>query len=420
MDIGSIGSRSGVSQEQVTNHQFVGLTKDGKKIVRETSEDGVVSVKIDPEGEKADAERTKKLREIMQKVYAGTKLNESELAFLRANYPDTYKSVVEKEKTGQIRATARGAAKAASSMKDRMTAFSSGLKQAVAQAEKGAVDTAAWKLDTTTRLERISNYTKEDALRRAWDAQQPTVRIDLTGQGTVQGAEGCRPSALQSAETMQDFEAQLQTEGLSVKMDDKYWANLAGDLRAVKYDANASAITATGEDFQRKVDYLASRAAAAEAVIKNNLGGKEQEAQLAKLNETISGVAREIATSYSETVGSFLEQNGVSGETSKIYDSVLRGMEAKTDAYRAALTDSKEIADLKGTSDQWLLQDDAYMASVLRSSGDTPTQESAAVYTIEDLATLGQFTSELASMERSTDLIQWTRNAWGLILRCFP
>ena len=112
MDIGTIGLSSSVSQEQVTNHQFVGFTKDGKKIVRETSEDGVVSVKIDPEGEKADAERTKKLREIMQKVYAGTKLNESELAFLRANYPDTYKSVVEKEKTGQICATARGAAKA--------------------------------------------------------------------------------------------------------------------------------------------------------------------------------------------------------------------------------------------------------------------------------------------------------------------
>ena len=45
MDIGSIGMRSGVSQEQVTNYQFVGLPKDGKKIVRETSEDGVVSVR---------------------------------------------------------------------------------------------------------------------------------------------------------------------------------------------------------------------------------------------------------------------------------------------------------------------------------------------------------------------------------------
>lgn len=316
----------------------------------------------------------------------------------------------------KISAATSGAAKPASSMKAKMTAFSSGLKQAVAEAEKGAVDTAAWKLDTTTRLERIGNYTKEDALRRAWDAQQPTVRIDLTGQGTVQGAEGWRPSALQSAETMQDFKAQLQAEGLSAKLDDKYWANLASDLRAVKYDANTSAITTTGEDFQRKVDYLASRAAAAEAVIKNNLGGKEQEAQLAKLNETISGVAREIATSYSETVGSFLEQNGVSGETSKIYDSVLRGIETKTDAYRAALTDSKEIADLKGTSDQWLLQDDAYMASVLRSSGDTPTQESAAVYTIEDLATLGQFTSELASMERSTDLYSMDEERMGLDL----
>lgn len=414
MDIGSIELRSSVSQEQVTNHQFIGFTKDGKKIVRETSEDGVVSVKIDPEGEKADAERTKKLREIMQKVYAGTKLSESELAFLRANYPDTYQSVVEKEKTGRICATARGAAKPTSSTKDKMTAFSSGLKQAVAEAEKGAVDTAAWKLDTTTRLERIGNYTKEDALRRAWDAQQPTVRIDLTGQGTVQGAEGWRPSALQSAETMQDFEAQLQAEGLSAKLDDKYWANLAGDLRAVKYDANTSAITTTGEDFQRKVDYLASRAAAAEAVIKYNLGGKEQEVQ--RLNETISGIAKEIAASYSETVGSFLEQNGVSGETSKIYDSVLRGIEAKTDAYRSALTDSKELADLKGTSDQWLLQDDAYVASVLRSSGDTPKQESDAVYTIDDLATLGQFTSELASVERSTDLYSMDEERMGLDL----
>ena len=112
MDIGSTGLRSSVSQEQVTNHQFGAFTMDGKKIVQETSKDGVVSVKIDPEGEKADTERTKKLREIMQKVYAGTKLNESELAFLRANYPDTYQSVVEKEKTGQIYNTACGSAKA--------------------------------------------------------------------------------------------------------------------------------------------------------------------------------------------------------------------------------------------------------------------------------------------------------------------
>ena len=80
VDIGSIGSRLSVTQEQVANHQFGGFTKDGKKIVREISQDGVVSVKIDPDGEKADAERTKKLREIMQKVYAGTKLKKSPLA----------------------------------------------------------------------------------------------------------------------------------------------------------------------------------------------------------------------------------------------------------------------------------------------------------------------------------------------------
>ena len=101
MDIRSVESRSSFSQVQVKNRSY-GSTKDGKKIVRETSEDGAVSVKIDPEGEKADAERTKKLREIMRKVYAGTKLNESELAFLRSNYPDTYRSVVKKEKDEEI------------------------------------------------------------------------------------------------------------------------------------------------------------------------------------------------------------------------------------------------------------------------------------------------------------------------------
>ena len=98
MNIRSIGIKSSYSQEQKIKTEFMGFTKDGKKIVQETSADGVISVKIDPEGEKADAERTKKLREIMQKVYAGTKLNESELAFLRSNYPDTYQSIVEKEK----------------------------------------------------------------------------------------------------------------------------------------------------------------------------------------------------------------------------------------------------------------------------------------------------------------------------------
>jgi len=101
MDINSIGQVF-FSQVQVTKNQFYGFTKDGKKIVQETSASGVVSVKIDPEGEKADAERTKKLREIMQKVYAGTKLAASELAFLRSNYPDTYQSVVEKENDEEI------------------------------------------------------------------------------------------------------------------------------------------------------------------------------------------------------------------------------------------------------------------------------------------------------------------------------
>ena len=37
MDISSVGLRSSLSQAQVTKKQFYGFTKDGKKIIQETS-----------------------------------------------------------------------------------------------------------------------------------------------------------------------------------------------------------------------------------------------------------------------------------------------------------------------------------------------------------------------------------------------
>lgn len=303
-----------------------------------------------------------------------------------------------------------------SAMKNQMKAFSVQFKQTVAEAEKSATDSSSWRLDTTTKLERINVYTKEDALRRAWDAQQPTVRIDLSGKDGAQGVEGWNPSALQSAETLRDFESRLQADGLSVKPDEKYWSNLVSDLRNVKYGSATSTVTATGEDFRRRVDYLASRAVAAETLINNNTDGKERKEQLTKLYETISDTAKTIANSYAEITSAFLRQNGVSDERDKIYDSVIRGIESMTDAYRAALSDNKELSALSDTPDKWLLQDDAYVASMLRKTADTSAfaQRSDAVYTINDLTTLGQLTSELASMERFSDLYSMDEERMGL------
>ena len=301
-------------------------------------------------------------------------------------------------------------------MEKRMTAFSVQLKRTVAEAEKSATDSSSWRLDTTTRVERIREYTKEDALCRAWDAQQPTVRIDLSGKDGAQGVDGWNPSALQSTETLRDFESRLQADGLSVKLDEKYWSNLVSDLRNVKYGSATSTVTATGENFRRRVDYLTSRAVAAETLISNNTDGKEREEQFTKLYETISDTAKAIANSYAEVTSAFLQQNGVSDEKDKIYDSAIRGIKSMIDAYRAALSDNKELSALSDTPDKWLLQDDAYVASVLRKSADVSasSQEKRAAYSIDDLTALGQFTAELASMESSSNLYSMDEERMGL------
>ena len=303
-----------------------------------------------------------------------------------------------------------------SSVKGQMKAFSAQLKQAVSEAEKNAPDSDAWKLSGNAPLSRVSGYTKEDALRRAWDAQQPTIRLDLSGENAAQGAENWKPGVLQSAETLRSFEEQLRTDGLSVKLDDKYWFQLSSDLRKSGYGADASGIAMDGNGFLGGADYLASRAVAAESLITRNAVGKEREEQLEKLRGAISDAVEKMAVSYSRTVGGFLEQNRVSGETEKIYDSVIRGIQNMTEAYRAALSDNKRLSALEGTPNGWLLQDDAYVASAIRGDADVSAyaKESRAAYSMEDLSALGQFVSELSSVERSIDLYSVDEERLGL------
>ena len=121
-----------------------------------------------------------------------------------------------------------------------------------------------------------------------------------------------------------------------------------------------------------------------------------------------------MAVNYARTVGGFLEQNGVSGETEKIYDSVIQGIQNMTEAYRAALSDNKQLSALQGTPDAWLLQDDAYIASALRGGANVSAYEIPAAYSMKDLSVLGQFTSELASVERSGGLYSMDEERLGL------
>lgn len=124
-----------------------------------------------------------------------------------------------------------------------------------------------------------------------------------------------------------------------------------------------------------------------------------------RLDEVFQNAVNEISKGYSSLVGSFLEDNGVDGETGNIYESVVSGVKGRIDDYRKALSGNAELESLKGTQDAWLLDDDAYVASVLRKGTAAPVSSAvsaaSAPYSMDeariglDLSMLAMKTDEL-------------------------
>ena len=281
----------------------------------------------------------------------------------------------------------------AAAQSSRLTQLSSGL---TVKRESSGSNPHRGELITASLVASDNGYTKEDAIMKQWNKQGSFNLYEVMNGGKV-NLQDPNPSA----EVLREFEKQLQANGIQKEVD---WSRLGFDLRGIGFDADAAPYTIGADDFSREVDYLASRYVAVENKIKSTTTGDAQAEQLKKLNEMYQSALNEIAEGYSGIVGSFLEENGVSGEKDKIYSSIVSGVESKIDEYRKTLSENTTLESLKGTQDQWLLDDDAYVASVLRESArDTATvQDNAAdaPYTLSDLDALGQYASALSSMEK--------------------
>lgn len=251
-----------------------------------------------------------------------------------------------------------------------------------------------------------NDYTKKDAILHQWNLEG-RFNIDdvMNGNATVK-LQDPNPSE----EVLQEFEKKLQTNGIQKDMD---WASLSFDMRGIGFDANANSIKEN--DFTRKTNYIASRYVAVEYKIKNTTSGEQQAEQLKKLQEVYQNAVNEIADGYTNIVGSFLENNDVEGEREKIHHSILSGVESKIKEYRKSITDNDTLKSLEGTKDSWLLDDDAYVAAVLRET-DTPQQyiENNTEYTLHDLENLGQYVSSLYDMENNFSVFQTDESRIGI------
>lgn len=142
--------------------------------------------------------------------------------------------------------------------------------------------------------------------------------------------------------------------------------------------------------FSRSVDYLASGYAVMKQHIEGSSSGEQQSELLEQLDAKFNAAVEKVADRAAKELGGFFEENGVAAETDKIHDSVIKAYRDGVNEYFGYIGQNKDYAKLDGTEDQWLEQDDSYLACRLRkaaNAGDTvPSQTGEEeYYSLDDL-----------------------------------
>lgn len=211
-----------------------------------------------------------------------------------------------------------------------------------------------------TLISSDKDYTKQDALLKQWNK---------LGSFNINDKNVQLQKPFPSADELKELEQKLQANGLGSEID---WNDFTNDLRGIGFDKNDSPSSLKADDINRKVDYLASRYAVMKDKIQSNYSGDEAKQHLDKLDEIFNASVEELASGYAGIVGDFLEQNGLAGEKDKIHQSVVAAVTNKAQAYSDYLADNPDFAGLNGTKDEWLLQDDEYIAAQLRDKNVQP------------------------------------------------
>lgn len=197
--------------------------------------------------------------------------------------------------------------------------------------------------------------------------------------------------------------------GLSANRD-YYWANL---------DCGTAALNS--KQLEQSVDYLASRYAVMKDRIDNEYTSEERIVQLDNLDQMMNKHKEKLAQNFADEVGTIFEENGVTGEKDRLYQSVLAIINQQTEQYTNFIKLNQDFAKVNNKDKAWLSKDSAYLASALRkafhSADTTQRKESAASgqYTLDEMKKIQTFSKEFSSYENpSFDLKGRTEKAVSL------
>lgn len=250
------------------------------------------------------------------------------------------------------------------------------------------------------------SYTKEDALL---DQYMKQYRADIKiKDGTVIDNSDSPLRLIQrdkvTADELKDYAQYLAKAEKSKDID---WFGLTSDLSDMKIDFN------NADKLNNKVDYLSSRYVYLKDYIQNSFTGTQKEENLTRLEDLYQKSKETLASSYSNTVGSFYESLGSSDSKEKMYQSMLSGIENRTAEYEDMLKEAGDYSGIENQDEEWLRTDDSYMAARLREyavskNSTLKTSDSSgaerSTYSLRDLAVAGLFASESSKQYNSIQM----------------
>lgn len=141
-----------------------------------------------------------------------------------------------------------------------------------------------------------------------------------------------------------------------------------------------------------EIDYIAASYVAYQNHINQYVPEAERAEQLSKLDSIINSAINRYADKFSEQTGAMLSKNGFEGEASAIKQSILNVFNNRVSEYRQFADANPDYTGVKGTQDEWMLQDENFMRGMLQHtmrSGSADSAVSDAPYSADDLQALG-------------------------------
>ncbi|MBE5976677.1 MAG: hypothetical protein E7251_19035 [Paenibacillaceae bacterium] len=250
------------------------------------------------------------------------------------------------------------------------------------------------------------SYTKEDALLDQYMKQYRTD-IKIKDGTVIDNSDSPLRLILRDKITADELKNYAQHLAKAEKSKDIDWFGLTSDLGDMKIGFD------NADKLNNKVEYLSSRYVYLKDYIQNSFSGTQKEENLNRLEDLYQKSKETLASSYSNTVGSFYESMGSSNTKEKMYQSMLSGIEKRTAEYEDMLKEAGDYSDIENRDEEWLRTDDSYMAarlreyavsknSTLKTSDISGTESST--YSLHDLAVAGLFASESSKQYNSIQM----------------